>query len=162
MTDDPTKYYLKFVSRLYDLAGDFDRQHLLDVQRTATKQGDAMVATVADALCKLYNYCDDRSDREVGKGDGLARVHDGLRDILSSKVVFHSKKDLMLFARPYMNICAAPKDSRERLIGRILRGIEEIDPTTKLEFRKALEERIKSGKDAPSFVARWSKVIREL
>ena len=158
-----TYHYLKFTSKLYELAADFNGPQLLAVERAASVQGNQMVATVASLLCKLHDY----EGSELGNGGpneqaGTADVQEGLRDILSSKEVFSTNGELVDFVRSYVDIPVAPKDSRDRIVGKVLRGLDSVDSDDRTSFRKSLEHRILSGQDAPNFVARWSKLIRDL
>ena len=158
-----TFYYLKFTSRLYELAAEFNERQLLAVERAASLQGNQMVATVASLLCKLHNY--EVTDSENGGHSEPTRTgaaQEGLRDVLSSKEVFSTNGDLADFVRSHMEISVSPKDSRDRIVGKVLRELDNVDSNVKTSFRRSLEDRILGGRDSPNFVARWSKLIRDL
>lgn len=150
--------YLKFLARLYDLASEFDQQQLLDVQHTAKNDKNSVVAATAALLGRL------RGD-DTGTVDPARMATDrgdDFRELLSSRKIFPSNAGLASFVRGYVDLPIRPKDSRDRIVARILRVLEEGTEEEVAAFQKALEDYVAQQTEGSDFVSRWTKIIRGL
>ena len=160
--DTRPAHYLEFLSKLYKLAADFDQRQLMRIRETAAKEDNDIVASMAAALLRLRT-----PTKPVRVSSVPSRRHgdsgvDGLREVLLSRKIFPSNSKLLSLAHRYFGLPPKPKESRERLVGRILRGIEKGTVVQQESFRHALEQHIAKQNVGSDFVSRWTKVIRDL
>lgn len=162
MPNSQTARYLKFLARLYEFAADFDQRQLLAIQRVAASENNKLITTVASLLMDLRGDKATRSATRSKRKSISAFSEEGLREVLSSKKIFPSNAALAALARDCINIPQKQKESRERLVNRILREIESSADRDRESFRRALEDLISKQNGGSDFVSRWTKVIQDL
>ena len=153
--------YLKFLARLYELAADFDRVTLSEIERTASNENNELVCTMASLLKDFHGERATRSD-SGSKKKTTAYTDEGLREILSSKTIFPSNKVLSAFARSTIDLPERPKDSRNRLVTRILRATQDANSKNRALFRRRLKEYIADQNGSSNFVSQWTQIIQDL
>ena len=161
MSEMKPAIYFKFLARLYELAADFNQHQLIEIRRDATNKSNKLVFDVASLLIDLHENKVARSDSQ-SQNKTTAYKEEKVPEVLSSRKVFPSNTVLSEFARSIIDIPEKKKESRNRLVSRILRAIESSSSKDKASFQRALEEHIAKQTDASDFVSQWTKIIRDL
>jgi len=156
--------YLRFVSRLYDLAAEFAGEDLDHIRAAAEHQHASPIAAAAEAVSRLargggrqtLGKTIEPPSQNTGPSNGSS-----LGDLLSSKELFKSNDALAAFLAPNLKVRPRTKESRERLVSRVLAQLEQVPQDVRIATEKALANIVvRSGNS--TFVARWSKLIRDL
>ena len=166
MANDTLAKYLKFLARLYDLVADFDERELMDIQRSATREHKELISAIASLLMELRRYESSSAKRKSNPDSAIADLtgnsDEALREVLSSRNIFPSNAALAEFVCSHFFVPTRPKDSRDRIVARVLRASEEAGSKKRNSFKKALEAHIVHENAGSDFVARWTKLIRSL
>ena len=161
MTKVKPEPYLKFVARLYELAADFDQHQLMEIRCIARNKNNRLVVNMASLFMDFRGDKEPRTDSRQKKQSAVYS-EEAFFEVLSSKKVFPSNTALSEFAHSIIDFPVKPKESRNRLVSRILSTIRNGSSKERASFRRALEEHIIRQNGTFDFVSRWTKIIRDL
>jgi hypothetical protein len=149
-----TSKYLHFVGHLFHLAADYDVETL---RRQASHDGERgkAVLHVLQGLTAVTCSSKDRIPARPQQGE-----HDGLLLLLESRELFQSNDALCAFLEPFVKIRQGNKESRERLVKRVMKQLRELSGSDNERLRAKLREIATAGNT--SFVSTWSKAIGRL
>lgn len=163
MSSDDTlpRQYLRFVSRLYDLAAEFSPEELEQVRGVARTHQAGAIAEAADALAQLAQPGAPKNGLKRKVPEPAPRSEAPLREAFSSRELFPTKDALAAFLAPYVKVKPRAKESRERFAVRADGLVGQAPPEVRSHLERALSD-ILARNPGTSFVNKWSRLIRGL
>lgn len=153
--------YLRLMSKLYDMASQFDAEELRSVLKIAEEEANRPVVRATQALLMLVkDYNVERSvERRSVAAVASTRAANSLHEIFASREIFPSVQDLISIL-PF-SFEVRQKESRDRLARRLVSHIDALPSEQKQEVLYGLQEFL-STQLGGGFVSNWSKLIRGL
>lgn len=145
--------YLSFLGKLFQLAADSDLESLHKHASEDAARG-AAVTRLIEALEHLTRNTGSISSSVAPKRDVKA-----LQRLLSSRELFSSNEDFARFMTGFAKVPVRDKDSRQRVVARVLRELRTWPDDKVRALNESLRDR---ARKSSSFVSKWSSVIQDL
>ncbi len=155
--------YLRLISKLYDMASQFDADELRAVLKIAEDESNRPVVRAVQAMLMLVS---DHKDSGVVPRIRLGRVSPSPPKYPSSLYELFSSKDIFSSAKSVVDVLPfefelKEKESRDRFSRRLVTYINELPVEQKDEVLEKIHSSL-SSKLGGGFVSSWSKLIRRL
>lgn len=168
--------YLRLMSKLYDMASQFDVAELSLILKIAEDEENKPVIRATQALLMLVRR-DDRAERNSARkdliphvrqvksaspmtaGSNFSRYPSSLQEVFASKEIFPTVNDVVSLLPFPFEIKA--KESRDRFSRRLVGHINELPEMDRKETLENLQGFL-SNQSGGGFISNWSRLIRGL
>lgn len=157
---DTRKKYLRFTSRLYEIASEFDESFFIEIDSSVDFNVNPAVRRAARSLLMLM-----ADPRKVDSRDSVSRKishavsGDSLTEFFQTRELFPTSFDISA-SLPF-KLDVKPKESRDRYVKRLVAFINKLSPVEKIHTIEIIQKKV-SSKMGSGFVTNWSKLIRGL
>ncbi|WP_152984159.1 MULTISPECIES: hypothetical protein [Stenotrophomonas] len=170
--------YLSLVSRLYDLASEFDVDELNEMIATWAKNDRSGLRDAVKALTHLHpespsmystlpEQANSRPTPEKYRQAPLIhnvamsyRSAASIEEVLSNKELFPTLGDIVMALG--LNLPPANKEARGRYIKRVIKYLSTLSPKERAEIIDRVMRKLDSYGHDKSFISNWKSLIKDL